>query len=206
MWKTLPSLAVSIAVGVVIAGGALTMIGSIANARPMRVDPAEAQSSSAIALERAYTSLTNQGSVSEEQVRKAISVVEEQLAGTNMRSSRDFYLAAQIAVKGSTAEDALLAHDLACCALVMGERESKSIVATALDQYLTRTGCEQRFGTQPDGKAVNKTVTDGMRFIMGVKSRSASNDMQTGGPKKALTLQPVARNGEKVKLNTFVGN
>jgi hypothetical protein len=114
-------------------------------------------------------------------VRSSIDLVNRQLRATDIRSGGDFLSAAKIASKGTTPEDALLAHDLASCALTMGEREARTIIATSLDQYLVRTGRQQRFGTQkatpPDG-----SVTKGMRFIMGIES---GRERQLGVPKIA---------------------
>lgn len=187
MWKSIPSLAISVAVGLVIAGGALTMVGSIAGARPINTPDSGSQLAASNSLTRFLDEISVPKQVNNDGVRKAIGYVQSQLSKTNIRTSKDFLVAAQIAAKGTTPEDALLAHDLACCALAMGEQESRSIVAQALDQYLSRTGREQRYGTQP-GEPADGTVTQGMRFIMGVDSSDAPNrHSEPRAPKHDLT-------------------
>ena len=203
MWKSWPSLAVSVAVGVVLAGGALTMIGSIANARPVSVASSTASSMGTRALENALASLAGSSLKDDLAVRRAINVVHEQLRTTNIRAGQDFFTAAQIAMKGSTADDALLAHDLACCALALGESKSKSIVAASFDQYLVRMGRHQRFGTQA-GYAVDGAVTSGMRFIMGVEGNRSSAPTQPVTP--VVEARKIDSSSAGVRINAFVGN
>ena len=194
MWKNLPSLAVSLAVGVVLCVGALSLVGSLASARP----PLPGQGLNSIApvasraLGKSAEAICGDAPPPIEVVRSGINLVKRQLKATEIRSGVDFLNAARISSKGSTAEDALLAHDLAACALALGERGARPILAASLDQYLVRTGQKQRFGTQSTGD-IDGAITEGMRFIMGIDNSrpDRSTNPQVAAKADSMTLNLV---------------
>lgn len=164
MWKSLPSLTVSISVGVVFAVCALFLVGGVARARPAVFDNGQMSGTTSVQIRWAIKA--SSGSPAE--VRKAIQTVEREMRDSNLRTSQDFYMGAMIASKGSSAEDALMAHDLACCALALGEVKAKSLIATSTDQFLIRIGRNPRFGMQGGTPGYQSPVSDGMRFILDV--------------------------------------
>jgi hypothetical protein len=69
----------------------------------------------------------------------------------NVRTGYDYWVAAMIFHHGSTPDDYLLAHVLACIGIVKGDINSRWLAAAALDRYLLETKRKQIYGTQFDG-------------------------------------------------------
>jgi hypothetical protein len=174
MLNRLPMLFTSVAIGIVFAGAALVMVGSEAGARSM---VAAAPLSEGVPPNAKVQSLKNRlestAKPSTEEVGSVISTLRNLLKEGEVRNGADYLNAAMIAAKGSTEEDALLAHDLAVCSLALGDVRAKEWVAYSHDQFLTRINHKQRYGTQSKGGKLLPTVgdvPDSVRFILGVPS------------------------------------
>ena len=74
--------------------------------------------------------------------------LQELLREGKVLSGDDCYYAAMLMQHGTTTDDYLLAHILACAAAQMGNKQAKWLSAASLDRYLQKLGQPQVFGTQ----------------------------------------------------------
>jgi hypothetical protein len=77
--------------------------------------------------------------------------VRHLLDAGSVRTGYDYWVAAMIFHHGSTPDDFLLAHVLACVGIVKGDVNSRWLAAATLDRYLLETKRKQIYGTQFDG-------------------------------------------------------
>lgn len=203
MQHRLPTLLTSLAIGITFAGAALVLIGSEAKARPMSLatlqnEPAYVSASPKL---RDIYDRASQDSLPGVQKRELISNVRNLISCNEIRSAADYAVASAVLLKGHTAQDAMLAHDLAVCALALGNPDAKALVAVSQDLLLARLGQKQRFGTnEQEGRLVpvEKEVPDSMRVILGLPSlREAKKLAAIGKPfapsvKHQVVLQPAA--------------
>ena len=97
-----------------------------------------------------------------------------------LQTADDYYHAAMILQHGDAPEDFLLAHEFCVVAIIKGknDHETRWLVASAEDRFLTRIGRPQRFATQfgveGDGlwtlSPVDTSITDELRRLMGAHS------------------------------------
>lgn len=213
MRNRLPMLLCSVAVGIVFAGIALTLLAGEAKAKPTVMVVNDA-------VPEAFPSVTELGGIYNEMRREDKAKVTaktkkarmEKIKGLvskgNLHNSADYFVGATIMAEGSSPEDALLTHDLALTALAMGDVRAKHLAAIGEDQFLIRTGRSQRFGTQTkmlNGRQIlddcDPTVNDGMRQALGLPSTRQSQQMLSEGkspqsriaqgPKKMMPVNTV---------------
>lgn len=194
MLNRLPMLFTSVAVGIVFAGAALVMIGSEVKARPIALETEPTDMMPNAAISSVYKEMNK--AKNQADVRVALKKVRQLLSANELRSSADFTSASSILIKGLSAEDSLLAHDLAICALALGDTRAKDLAAASQDQFLARINRKQRFGTQVRNKAILPTdagIPDSIRFILGVPSLLESRKrVALGTPFKPLGLEGVS--------------
>lgn len=193
MLKNVPTLACSMFFGIVFATAALTLVGSNAKAlqRDAGADLVPTNGLIASALENLARSENPTGN----QIRSAIDTVRGQMDRIELRSKEDYTNASMILSRGATTEDALLAHELAMCALALGDERARSLAAKSWDQFLIRKGMSQRFGTQANcGKARSSAsgVSDSMRMILDVNAgRKPFRNGSSGQPSVASAARPI---------------
>jgi len=175
--------------GIVFAAAALTLVGSNAKAlqRDAGADLVPTNGLIASALENLARAEKPTGN----QIRSAIQTVRGQMDRIELRSKEDYANASMILSRGSTTEDALLAHELAMCALALGDERARSLAAKSWDQFLIRKGMSQRFGTQANsGKPLSSAsgVSDSMRMILGV---NAAGERFTSGSRRQPTVASI---------------
>lgn len=203
----------SVAVGIVLAFGALSLLGSEASAKPtsvLKVGIGNFDPPTSVELAKLWVSYQT------EKLNKApvigsaktrVSQVQKLVADDKLRSATDYYCAAVLLTEGATADESLLAHDLAISALAMGDTRAKTVVAYSEDQFMTRISRPQRYGTQtakqngkPMLKPVGPGVTDLMRRNLGLPSSRAAKKLAEDGkdmasiltaPLKVVKLSPV---------------
>ena len=171
MQNRMSMLFTSVAVGIVLASAALVIVGSEANAK-QAVVPQTLPFTSNEELAKLIKNFQHE-KPNAESVKSAITKVKSWMQVGKLRIGPDYFYAATIVAQGKTPEDALLAHDLAVCALAMGDQRAKPWIGISQDKFLTSIGREQRFGTQSKaGKIapVTKDVPDSFRFILGIPS------------------------------------
>ena len=198
MQHRMPTLLSSLAIGITLAGAALVLIGSEAKARPAEAVPMAMQSVQDPPnpkIQVIFDQASAESNLDKTGPAKFTSEIREHLAKGEIRNGADFALASAIMAKGKSAQDALLSHDLAVCALALGYTEAKALVATSQDLLLARLGQKQRFGTQSaDGKLkpVESDVSDSMRFIMGVPSLRESKRLVAQGLPNVPSIKNMA--------------
>lgn len=176
MQHRLPTLLTSLAIGITFAGAALVLIGSEAKARPMAVTAIGAQSvyeSAAPKIKAVFDEMTAKTKATTSDYQKLIVDVRKLMTANELRNGMDYGLASAVVTKGNTIQDAMLAHDLAVCAVALGNTQAKPLIAVSQDLLLARLGQKQRFGTKvKDGKLepIEKEVPDSMRIILGLPS------------------------------------
>jgi hypothetical protein len=173
--NNLPVLMGSVLFGIVFASAALMVIGREASARPTMgvLTEVPGGESANEALRNTLNRLTFHGEPVYEEIKKATDLVRTSQYDGKLRLGIDYLNAARILTYGKSTEDALLAHDMALCALALGERTATRCIALSQDQYLSRSGGTQRYGTiSKNGKLmpIQDGVSDSMRFILGVPS------------------------------------
>ncbi len=101
----------------------------------------------------------------------------ELLLQGQIRTRQDFWHAAFIFQHGQTPEDFLMAHTLACAAMVKGHPQASWIAAASLDRYLGSIGRAQIYGTQfrvegetrySQGDFNRELIPDSLRETLGV--------------------------------------
>lgn len=195
MLNRLPMLLTSVAVGIVFAGAALMLIGSEAKAKATALVAAPvvlAAAPSSVKVNETFLRITEQPQPPQE-IAKAITEIRKLQKDGEVRNGADYFLAAVVASKGKTVEDALYAHDLAVCALALGDSRAAAWAALTQDQLLTRLNQKQRYGTQAKNRQlipVSADVADGMRLIVGLPSLIAAKRMAESGQ----SLDPIASN------------
>ncbi len=198
MHHRLPNLLTSLAIGITFAGAALVLIGGEAKAKVATM-PVTFEKAAFVAPNPKVLALFEKANSKEEAVdiSRTLDEVRELIARNEIRNGPDYAYAAAVMAKGDSLEDALLAHDLAVCALSLGIIEVKTLVAVSQDRILSEMGRKQRFGTlarEDKLKAVDAEVSDSMRFILGVPSlREAKKLAATGKafkPSLSLKLIP----------------
>lgn len=201
MLNRVPMLFTSVAIGFVLASAALVIVGSEVKARPMTVSmpvsaAAEPAAPGSLMVREMYDRAI--GKVGAQSLAGEISKLNRLLQDGEFRTAKDFLLGAIVAAHGTKTEHALLAHDLAVCALAMGEIKASEWVAVSQDQLLMRMGKSQRFGTQESrGKLfpVHPAVTDSMRHILGIPALQESKRLLEKG--KGLERPVVISAAEK---------
>src|SRR6266404_279451 len=91
----------------------------------------------------------------------------------NVRTGYDYWVAAMIFHHGSTPDDYLLAHVLACVGIVKGDINSRWLAAAALDRYLLETKRKQIYGTQFDGTPGAPIANDYDKSLLNDSLRAA---------------------------------
>jgi hypothetical protein len=188
MLRNIPTLVGSMFFGIVIAAAALTLVGS--NARALQRDAGADLFPTNGLIASALENLSREARPTPAQIRSAIQTVRGQMDRIELRSKEDYVNASKILSRGSTTEDALLAHELAICALALGDERARLLAAQSWDQFLVRKGMGQRFGTQEKSKGPSipySTVTDSMRVILDV------NSPRKNGQKHLRAMPSVAR-------------
>lgn len=193
MQPRIPMFLSSVAVGIVIAVGALSLIGSEAKAR-MRPVTASGNSAGAVMsvtaptnseLTVAYNQLLTNPSQDAKKRPRIVHEIRAMLKRGAIRSGADFYHAAYIASKERTVETTLFAHDLCLASMAMGESRACALAAATQDQFLSLIGRKQRFGTQVAPSkglvAVESSVTDGMRQILGLPALATARRFAESG-------------------------
>jgi hypothetical protein len=77
--------------------------------------------------------------------------VRHLLDAGSVKTGYDYWVAAMIFHHGSTPENYLVAHVLACAGIVKGDINSRWLAAASLDRYLLETKRKQIYGTQFTG-------------------------------------------------------
>jgi hypothetical protein len=164
----------SVAIGIVFAGAALTMVGSDAKARMAPVESISVAYASNPELAQLRNELERLPNASSEAVGKAEASAHRLLKESKLSSPQDYYNASRIFARGTSIESALSAHEMAILCLAMGDSRAKTLAAVTEDQILSRLGKRQRFGTQlaADGKIapISEGVSDGIRNLLGLPS------------------------------------
>lgn len=181
----------SVAIGIVFAASALSLIGREAKARMKPVSASVTPMAPAMAVTAPTNSkltvaydrqLSNPNS---SKGRLKVSDIHEMLKHGTIRSGADFYHAAYLASKERTEEATLFAHDLCLASMAMGESRACALAAATQDQFLSLIGRKQRFGTQVAPRngqiAVESTVTDGMRQILGLPALATARRFALSG-------------------------
>jgi hypothetical protein len=102
--------------------------------------------------------------------------VLELYRGSALKTGAEFFHAATVLQRARTADELLLAHDLAVAALIRGDSRARILAAATEDRFLLAIGRPQRFGTQavaPDGGAAKAPAaeagaSDALRQVFGV--------------------------------------
>jgi hypothetical protein len=170
MNKNFSTLVGSVLFGLVFAAAGLILVGSNASARSTLIEEGTVMISPNGLISSALDNLTRNANPTEAQIRSAIDTVRGQMDQIEFRTKEDYWNASQILLRGSTIDDALLAHELSMCALALGDDRARSLAAESWDRVLVREGKQQRFGTQKREKAssLGSPVTDSMRIILDV--------------------------------------
>lgn len=193
MQPRLPMFLSSVAIGIVFAVGALTLIGSEAKARMRPVTASDtplvpvmsvtAPTNSELTI--TYNQLLMNPKPNSKKGLSKVPEIQEMLNRGTIRSGADFYHAAFIASKDRTVEATLFAHDLCLASMAMGESRACELAAATQDQFLSLIGRKQRFGTQVAPKkglvAVESSVTDGMRQILGLPALATARRLAQSG-------------------------
>lgn len=189
MQHRMPTLLTSLAIGITFAGAALVLIGSEAKARPVAVTPMGAEviyDAASPKVKTAFDKLASSAKPTAAEVKQSVATFRGLMATNELRTGTDYVLASAVVSKSDSIQDAMLAHDLAVCALALGNKQAKPLVAVSQDLLLARLGQKQRFGTlAKDGviEPVEKEVPDSMRFILGLPSlREAKKLVALGKP------------------------
>lgn len=188
MQNRLPTLLTSLAIGITFAGAALVLIGSEAKARPMTKVLLDSNEPAPVANPRIKAVFDDAKNplLTPNARKQLVTRVRELIEESQLKVGVDYSLAADVVAKGETLEDAMLSHDLAVCALALGDSQAKSLIAVSQDLILARLGQKQRFGTKHrDGTLdpVNREVSDSMRRILGLPSlREAKRLVALGKP------------------------
>lgn len=187
MQHRLPTLLTSLAIGITFAGAALVLIGSEAKARPMAVSAIGAQSiyeSATPKVKAIFDEFTANKKPTPTEKQDSISGIRQLLTANEIRNGTDYGLASAVVAKGDSIQDAMLAHDLAVCAVALGNTQAKPLIAVSQDLLLARLGQKQRFGTKvKDGmiEPVAKDVPDSMRLILGLPSLKEAKKLVAQG-------------------------
>lgn len=171
----------SVAIGIVFAGAALTLVGSEARAKMAPVEAVTVMSNAQLMQIRSDLERTTNPSPKD--IERAETSVRQLMKENKLSSPQDFYNASRIFSKGASIDSALSAHETALVCLSMGDSRAKSIAALTEDQILVRLGSKQRFGTQMGTNhklsPVCEGVTDGVRNLLGLPSIITANRLAT---------------------------
>lgn len=199
MHHRLPNLLTSLAIGIIFAGAALVLIGSEAKAR-VAIMPAPMETAAVTPANPKVLALFEKANSKESAVDidRMIADVRELISQNEIRNVSDYAYSAAIMAKGDSLEDALLAHDLAVCALSLGNTEAKTLVAASQDRILSHLGRKQRFGTLTKKdrlEPVDADVSDSIRFILGVPSLREAKKLAASGKafRPSLSIAPTMR-------------
>jgi hypothetical protein len=203
MRNRLPMLLCSVAVGIVFAGLALTLLAGEARAKSavLVVNDEMPQAFPAVKeLSTLFTQMQGEDKlkVSTKTKKARIERIKNLVSKGELRNSADYFVGASVMAEGSTPEDALLTHDLALTALAMGDVRAKHLAAVGEDQFLVRIDRPQRYGTQTEvvkGRKVvsncDSTVNNGMRHALGLPAARLAKQAVPDGP--ALAIAPQAK-------------
>lgn len=195
MYNRLPNLLTSLAIGITFAGAALVLIGSEAKAK-VAMMPALKEAVTITPANPKVQALYEKASSpnSGKDIPGLTLDIRELISQNEIRNGADYAYAAAIMAKSDGLEDALLAHDLAVCALTLGSTEAKTLVAASQDRILAKLGRKQRFGTLAKGDKlapVEADVPDSIRFIMGVPTLREAKKMAAAGKAFQSALAPI---------------
>lgn len=115
--------------------------------------------------------------------------IREIIAAGDVRTANDFARASLVMQHSARFAGYQLAHELAVCSLLLGDRQSgRWLVAATYDRMLGSVGLEQRFGTQygPDGhRRVDEAgICDAQRKALGCPTLAEARARQLGGPRR----------------------
>ena len=131
--------------------------------------------------------------------RRREGVVMEAYARGELDSAADCYHAAMILQHAESADQSLLAHELAVIAWAKGEPRARWLAAASEDRFLMRIGRPQRFATQYAASSLDKplelyrvdpSVTDGHRAAFGVPSLAQARNQTQPCPACAKAMAP----------------
>lgn len=102
--------------------------------------------------------------------RNRLRRIKEIVAANGLSSASDFANAALVCQHGQKFDDYALAHELAVCALMLGDSESSWLCGASYDRMLLSASYPQRFCTQYSGRPteLKSYITTGMNDTMRV--------------------------------------
>lgn len=186
----------SLAVGIVLAGAALSLVGGKASAKPMAVEPTALVGVPTVAelgrLAKAVDASPKNETSAERQ--KRVDRVMQLYKGGALKNGADYFLASKVMSQGTTDEEALVCHDMAVGALSLGDRRAAYLAAIGEDQFLVRIGRAQRFGTQKEAKATSASVDLApVTPLLGIQN---SGTVNTNAPTRFSESAPTLSNGD----------
>lgn len=115
--------------------------------------------------------------------------MREIVAAGDVRTANDFARAALVMQHSARFPGYQLAHELAVCSLLLGDRQSgRWLVAATYDRMLGSVGLDQRFGTQYGAGGLRQVdeagICDAQRKSLGCPTLAEARARQLGGPRR----------------------
>ncbi len=109
--------------------------------------------------------------------------IREIVTAEDVHTAADFARAGLVMQHSPKPAGIQLAHELAVCAMLLGDRaEGRWLVAASYDRFLRQLGHDQRFGTQFGALGLNRVdeagICDAERLALGCRTLAASRKLQ----------------------------